>query len=276
MSSKKNREGKSRKGLTKTEVILKNKSQKRQNLRTSLHKIYTSVNLETVGCDISVCHCECCKVAMPQMNYCEFVQIITDAWSVFSSEEKINLICKSVEYFFRNEYEKWGIDSLIKPCQFIDEHGKCKIYHNRPLSCYLYGLWPEDEYERRVDLFEEAYAEYGLSREDLPLHTQCKMIRRADGSKEVPLEDIDKLFASLDKLDKSIGTFSDLQIKEKENYRTLHDWLLLKIFGEQWLTMLTTFMMSASREQMEDQIEQLRTAIKESLHIETLDIKDKL
>jgi len=275
MSKSKKSRNKSRKGMTKSEVIQKAKKEQRKDLKEKLRSIYDSVDLETTGCDISICKCECCNVAMPQMNYSEFVQLATDLWSDCDHPEKTEIICKSIEYFFRNEYEKWGMDSLIKPCQFVDSEGKCKVYENRPLSCRCYALWPKEEYEKRVDKFEEAYREYGLTRDDLPLAKQCKMVKRSDGSTELSMDEIDSLFFALDSLDKKVGNFSNLQIKNKENYRTFHDWLLLKTFGEEWLTMLTTFMLSATREQMEDQVEQLRIVVEEKLNLDDGNMEDR-
>ena len=275
MSNKK-RKSKKRKALTPDQVFDKARKNRRKNLKETLHKVYDSVDLATTGCNITICRCACCRVAMPQMNYSEFVQLVTDLWASSSSDRKVDILCKSVEYFFRNEYEKWGMDSLVKPCQFVDTVGRCTVYSNRPLSCRAYGLWPQKEYEERVDKFEEAYAEYGLTREDLPLHKQCKMIRRADGSTELTMEELDGLFSSLDSIDKKVGDFTDLQIENKENYRTFHDWLLLKVFGDQWLSMLTTFMMSADRAQMEDQVIQVRKAIHDTLNIDTFKIEDRL
>jgi Fe-S-cluster containining protein len=273
--SKKDRSKKSRKGLTPDQVLAKAKADRRKNLKEKLQAVYNSTDLATTGCEITVCRCACCRVAMPQMNYSEFVQLATDLWNTVDNAKKVDVICKSIEYFFRNEYEKWGMDSLIKPCQFVDKIGRCTVYENRPLSCRAYGLWPQEEYESRVDKFEEAYKKHGLTRDDLPLAKQCKMIRRADGSTELTMEELDKLFGSLDAIDKLIGDFTALQIKNKENYRTFHDWLLIKIFGEEWLSMLTTFMMSADREQMEDQIEQLRIVVQDTLDFDKDRIEDK-
>ena len=274
MSNKK-RDKKSRPGKSKQQLMIDAKKSHRKNLKDKLQAIYNSVDMSTTGCEISICNCACCRVAMPQMNYSEFVQLATDLWGESPKERKIAIICKSIEYFFRNEYDKWGMDSLIKPCQFVDEEGKCMAYESRPLSCRAYGLWPEEEYNQRVDKFEEAYKEHGLTREDLPLAKQCKMIRRADGTKELTMEELDKLFDQLDSLDKKVGDFSNLQVRSKENYRTFHDWLLLKVFGEDWLTMLTTFMMSANREQMEDQIVQLKNVIEETLDLDDENVEDK-
>jgi Fe-S-cluster containining protein len=265
---KNKRAGKGRKALTPDQILANAKKERRKNLKEKIQTVYNSVDLETVGCEIAICKCTCCKVAMPAMNYSEFVQMATDLWQNSDAEKKTNVICKSIEYFFKNEYEKWGMESLVKPCQFVDEKGRCSVYENRPLSCRIYGLWPDKVYEDRVDKFEKAYSEFGLTREDIPLSKQCKMIRRKDGTTELSMDELDGLFGDLDKIDKSIGDFSSLQIKNKENYRTFHDWLLLKVFGEDWLSMLTTFMMSASKEQMEDQVEQLRLVIVDDLDLD--------
>lgn len=235
------------------------KAKKVLNLRSVLQSIYHDfVSLETT-CNH---RCECCNVAMPQMNYCEFVQLVTVLWNKMSKDEKIELICTSVEYFFRNEFKKWGLDTLIKPCMLLDKDGLCKAYEDRPLNCRLYGLWPKEDYEKRVDKFEAAYAQYDLKREDLPLHTQCPHVKRVDEKIPLTMDLINELFHKLDDLDKDIGGFSDLQVKERENYRTFHDWLLFKIYGEKWLILLTTFMMAASKEQIQDQILQLKKAIR--------------
>ena len=269
--NKKSRKNKGRPAKTPDQVLADAKKNRKKNLKEKLGSIYGSVDLSTVGCEIAICKCACCNVAMPQMNYSEFVQLATELWDKSTDSSKKDIICKSVEYFFKNEYEKWGMESLVKPCQFVDPVGRCTVYETRPLSCRAYGLWPEEEYEKRVDRFEELYKEHGLTRDDLPLAKQCKMIRRADGSTELTMAEFDKLFGQLDDLDKKIGNFSNLQVKNKENYRAFHDWLLLKVFGEDWLTMLTNFMMSATKDQMLDQMVQLRVVIDE-----TLDLSDNL
>lgn len=261
--SKKNKKNTKRPRPRPRPLVPKNQkaAKKVLNLNSVLQSIYHDyVNLETT-CGHQ---CECCNVAMPQMNYSEFVQIITVLWGTLSKDEKIGLICTSIEYFFRNEYKKWGMGGLIKPCMLLDSNGLCKCYADRPLNCRLYGLWPKEEYEKRVDKFENAYAEYGLKREDLPLNTQCPNVKRVDESTVLTMDEINELFHKLDDLDKDTGGFSSLQVKERENYRTLHDWILLKIYGEKWLILLTTFMLAATKEQMEDQILQLNKTIREN------------
>jgi len=239
---------------------------KRTNLKSTLQSIYN----DTVSMQTTCCHtCECCNVAMPQINYSEFVQIVITVWKEKSHEEILNVICKSLEYFFRYEYEKWGMDALIKPCMLLGKDNMCTVYEDRPLSCRLYGLWPEEMYNKRVDKFTKAYEKYGLKKEDLPLHSQCPLVKRVDPSVALTEEVIDGLFKQLDDLDKKIGDFSEAQVRQKENYRTFHDWLLLNILGENWLSQLTTFILAADLSTMKDQIEALKVVIRDNF-------KDKL
>jgi len=203
-------------------------------------------------------NCTCCKVAMPSMNLCQFVDMVTEIWSTYTNEQKLELIFKSVEYFFRYDYTKWGMDSLIKPCMFLDENGLCKHYSKRPLNCSLYGLWPQKDYESRVDKFAKAYEPLGLKREDLPLNTQCPNVKRVDDKVEITSELIQSLFDKLDDMDKKMGNYTTLQIAHKENYRTFADWLLLKVFGEDFLVKLTNFAMAADKATMQDQIKVIR------------------
>jgi Fe-S-cluster containining protein len=244
--------------MSNKKITKKQPNKNKKDLSVVLNDIYTKdINLDTT-CNH---RCECCKVAMPQIYYSEFLNIVTHVWNNSEKEEKLNIICTSIEYFFRYEYEKWGMEKLIKPCVFLDTKGMCSIYEKRPLNCKMYGLWPEEDYNKRVDNFAKRYAKYGLSREELPLHKQCPFVKRVDDSVELTSEIIDSLYKKIDNLDKEIGDFTDLQIENKENYRTFHDWLLLRIFGETWLTQLTAFILAADKETLKDQITQIKIAV---------------
>jgi len=235
------------------------KPTKKIELKQVLHDIYYGfINLD------STCNgtCECCKTACPSMNYCEFSQLINEIWKTTDRSEKIEIICKSVEYFFYNQFEKFGMKTLIKPCMLLSEKNRCKWYEFRPLNCRLYGLWPSTMYKERVDKFEKAYDGL-LKREQLPLNTQCPYVKMKDESKPLTKEVIEELFKQLDMLDSRVGNFSEAQIGQKANYRTFHDWLLLKIFGEDWLVKLTDFMMAASFQTIEAQIACLKDVIRQ-------------
>jgi len=195
------------------------------------------------------------------MHFCEFSQLINEIWGTISKSEKIEMICKSIEYFFHNQFEKFGMQTLIKPCMLLKDN-QCGWYASRPLNCRLYGLWPNHLYKSRVDKFEKAYSGL-LKRKELPLNKQCPYVERIDSSEPLTEEVINQLFQQLDTLDMQIGNFSKTQIDNKENYRTLHDWLLFKIFGQEWLINLTSFMVSADKNSIEDLIEQLKKSVKE-------------
>jgi Fe-S-cluster containining protein len=181
MSPKKKKGSKRKKGTKKKStpslrVLGNKKNKKRATLKDKLQKVYhDTIDLSTTCSG----RCECCKAACPAMNYCEFTQLVKEVWDKESLQSKTELICKSIEYFFKNEYEKWGMDTLVKPCMLLDAEDRCKYYESRPLSCRMYGQWPDDVYKARVDKFEKAY-EGLLKREELPLNTQCPFVERVD------------------------------------------------------------------------------------------------
>jgi Fe-S-cluster containining protein len=256
-----------------------NNNNKRDNKKPSIalseyiNGIYENyVNLKTVCSH----NCECCKISMPGIHYSEFVNIVTDIWNTYPDEEKLNLIFTSIEYFFRYDYNKWGMDSLVKPCMLLNKDGLCTIYNKRPLNCRTYGLWPKEDYEKRVDKFAKAYESLGLKREDLPLNTQCPNVKRVDSSIPITTELIESLFSKLDEMDKKIGNFSALQVAQKENYRTFADWLLLKTFGEDFLVKMSQFALAADKPIMEDMIKQLRITAGNAFRNGMIDIKKVL
>jgi len=246
------------------------KVSKISTLKDRLNKIYNDkVNLSTT-CSGT---CECCKTAMPQMNYCEFTQLVNEIWETTSREEKINMICTSIEYFMHNQFEKFGMQSLIKPCMLLKDN-KCGYYDSRPLNCRIYGLWPSDCYEDRVDRFELAY-DGMLTRKQLPLNKQCPYVKRIDESIPITSELLDDLFSQLDSIDAKVGQFTEVQIKNRDNYRTLHDWLLWKVFGEDWLTKLTDFIIAANKETISDLIEQIKNSTRQQFSKDMPDLRSQ-
>jgi Fe-S-cluster containining protein len=249
--------GSKKERLEKGYKVTLNKRTKKPSMSLSdyLENVYKDyVNLSTT-CNHS---CTCCKVSMPQIHYSEFVNLITAIWDTSSDTEKLELIFTSIEYFFRYDYNKWGMDALIKPCMLLNNDGFCMYYEKRPLNCRLYGLWPKEDYEKRVDKFAKAYEPLGLKREDLPLNTQCPNVKRLDNTIPITTELIEELSSKIDIMDKKIGNYSELQISQKENYRTFADWLLLKVLGEDFLVKMSQFAMAANKETMEDQVNAIR------------------
>jgi Fe-S-cluster containining protein len=262
--SKKNEKNKWRSGNKKHQKAKRtHKPKARKNkvqvdLKAVLQGIYHNViDLRTTCNGVKIC----CETAMPTMSYSEFSQLVTEIWDNEANETKIDIICKCIEYFFHYEFDKFGMETMIKPCMLLSD-GKCEYYESRPLSCRMYGLWPSDMYKTRVDKFEKAY-EGKLTRDEIPLNTQCPHVKRVDDSEELTEEVIEELFTALDDLDARVGNFSATQIKQGENKRTFHDWMLLKIWGEEGLSGLTTVMLGLDKDGIEDQIQAFKSVIRE-------------
>lgn len=200
--------------------------------------------------------CDCCRVACPQMNYSEAINIIEGIWSNCSFEKKRDVLLTCVKHFFSK--------SLIKPCPLLNEQ-TCLAYDRRPLNCRLYGLWPEDSYEKRVERLSNILK---IDRSKIPLNVQCQYVKRKNGEK-LTVTDIEDMFALLDRVDLQILCNNDAskreewvnKISKKWNYRTIQDWVLFMFFGEDWLVNLTNFALSANQEAIDDFIEVLNEKV---------------
>lgn len=229
-------------------------------LKEKLARVYSMSDLRTTCAG----NCTCCEVAMPTMNYCEFVQLLNDIWDKETIFGKADIVKTSIKYFFKYHYEIWGMDKFIKPCMLLKD-GRCSYYNNRPLNCRMYGLWPEEVYTKRVDSFE---ADNDLKREDIPLNTQCPNVKRLDVEEDLTMEEIQPMYDNLNDLDFKLQRFTSNQIKNGDNIRSFHDWMCYTFFGEEWLLFMTQLILQAKakdncREILEDQIDQINIAVDE-------------
>jgi len=191
--------------------------------------------------------CHCCRVACPQMNYSEAISIIDYIWNNWEKKDKAKILTTAIKYFFSK--------SLIKPCPMLSDNN-CLVYERRPLSCRLYGLWPQDAYEKRVSVVSEALK---MPKEQIPLNVQCSFVKRKNGS-PLSIDEINGMYEALDKIDFHLLLKEDLtkqdeisqKIKKKWHYRTIHDWLLFVFLGEDWLVKLTSFSMASTKEALDD------------------------
>ena len=261
---------KTKKNASKAIPIKPVPSRKIVPLEEILNRVYVKEDLSTT----CVRGCTCCRVACPQMKFSEATSIIDHIWQTWSKEDKKKILIGAIRYFFS--------DSLIKPCLMLDGQ-TCKIYEQRPLNCRLYGLWPADSWEARVAMFSKST---GLPREKLPLNTQCTQVRRkpqtclvcngtgevnvaelctmkkceaCDGTGKInppplTIKQISTLFEMLDKTDMTLGV-SELKISESWNYRTFHDWVLLKFWGDTVLANWTAILFDTTHEQRQALLE---------------------
>jgi Fe-S-cluster containining protein len=174
------------------------------------------------------------------MNYSEFLIIVNRIYDKFAKEKRMEILKKSIKYFFSN--------SLVKPCPLLDGK-KCSIYEVRPLSCRMFGLWPEDVYEERVQRFVKVS---GLQKHEIPLNTQCKYVKRIDESQPLTKEVIEKMYDDLNGLDAGVGNFTKEQVEKRYNQRTWHDWFMVNVFGENNLSDLSRFFLAAEDQKVVD------------------------
>jgi len=236
--SKKRKENKENIQLGKANTMQLVPSRKTTTLAAELEAVYAAENLSTVCCR----QCTCCRVACPQMKFSEANNIIDTIWNKWDKADKKDLLVTSVKYYFS--------DSLIKPCPLLSGN-TCRAYDIRPLNCRLYGLWPEDMWESRVEMFVKST---GLDRDKIPLNRQCPNVRRADGLPPMTRDQIEKRFRALDAMDAVLG-ISEAKIKSAWNYRTIHDWVLLKFWGEDVLVKWTNVILSSNKENRQDILE---------------------
>lgn len=219
----------------------------KQTLGSKLNSIYElNGKIETTCCR----QCGCCRVACPQMKYSEALQIINKVWNEWNKKEKVELLTTCIRYFFDK--------SLIKPCPLLSG-STCRVYEDRPLNCRLYGLWPSEVWERRVNALSERL---DLPKESLPLNVQCPYVS-LKGRDPFTESQIQEMFNALDNLDKQIlsgGRKSGGQpfrkaesmIRSNWNYRTIHDWVLFFFWGEERLSQMTDIALVANDEQIKD------------------------
>jgi len=206
------------------------------SLKDKIASIYNTVSLETTCPG----HCVCCHVACPQMNYSEFLVIVNYIYDSFPKETRVNILKKSIEYFFSSK--------IVKPCPLL-VNKFCSCYKVRPLSCQMYGLWPDDMYNDRVEKFEQVS---GLKKEEIPLNTQCEYVKRVDDSVPLTKEIIEAMYLALNELDAQVGDFTKEQVEKKYNQRTWHDWFMVNVFGESNLYDLSRFYLAAENQGVVD------------------------
>jgi Fe-S-cluster containining protein len=174
------------------------------------------------------------------MNYSEFMVMLERLYNEENKHLRLPILKTCVEYFFSA--------SLIKPCPLLTDK-KCLVYSDRPLNCRMYGLWPKEVYEERVQRFMKAT---GLKKEEIPLNTQCEYVQRKEKNDPLTKEIIDALYKSLTDIDIATGDFTEEQSKKKHNQRTFHDWFMVTVFGEKTLSDLSSFYIAAETQDIVD------------------------
>jgi len=194
---------------------------------TSLNILYDEMP-ETSGCE----KCPeinkddeiwCCLTQNPSMYYVEFLnawQHIQEEWSKL---DRKNLILRAIRNYLDN--------SLSKGCIFYDS--ECLIYKQRPYACRMYGIIPTETWNTR---WESLKKRQGDNFEAKP---QCELVIC---DSEITPDQEDKWFSHTTTCEKRIGVAEPI-IKLHDHaggsYRTFHDHILIEMFKDDFLHMLS-------------------------------------
>ena len=197
------------------------KTSQKEALRR-LRRIYDNIPT-TKGCEQNIKSCKgwCCKLQNPQLLYIEF----TVLWNYLINECSYELIEEIIEKSVTNYIN----NKPVKGCIFWDhETFFCKIHQHRPLSCRLYGITPDEEFEKRRAALIEQYKNIL----DASFEPQCSLVSTVDDIK-ITEQDTDKWWNQLCNIEEAIGVpRSIINDKIGGSYRTYHDHILLYIMPD--------------------------------------------
>ncbi len=199
----------------------------------SLTILYESMP-ETVGCE----KCKevngddeiwCCKTQSPSMYYIEFLKVWREA-EKWSKAKRSELTLRAI----RNHLD----GSQNKGCIFYD--GECTVYEYRPFSCRMYGIIPEESWQRRWDALKERDGDKFDAR------PQCSLVSVKDENKTVTDKQEQEWFDHSIKCEKRVVSEGvvDLHDAGGGSYRTFHDHLLIELFDEHFLTLISKVRLS--------------------------------
>ena len=147
---------------------------------------------------------------------------IQEKWD---KKSKLDLTLRAVKNYLDNRANKG--------CIFFSDH--CTIYNKRPLICRLYGIIPQSSWDHRWKALKERHGD------KFEAKNQCDLVSLKSG-KSITEDDENKWFAYTRTAEERIGVTQET-IKKHDlgggSYRTFHDHLLIELFDDRFLNMLT-------------------------------------
>jgi len=224
----------------------------RRRSRISLNILYDGMP-ETSGCE----KCEevnqenaywCCLKQSPSMYYVEFLEV-WDEMRTWSKQDKGYIIVRAIKNYLTDDKQKG--------CIFYDD--KCLVYKKRPYQCRIYGVIPEENWNKR---WETLKSREGESFSSLP---QCNLVT---SEKPISAKQDDKWFQHTQDTERKLG-LSELTIRahdsENGSYHTFHDHLLLELFPPETLSVLTKVKLTKpSKNDIENFAEELYNTLREA------------
>jgi hypothetical protein len=191
---------------------------------------------ETTGCEkckeINGDNSEwCCRVVAPSMYYVEFLNVWIEVQK-WSKEKRLSLILRAVKNYLSNN------DS--KGCIFFQK--ECLCYTQRSLQCRLYGVMPQEVWDKRVEYVKKLFDWDKVSNAFKKKTVQCPLVSCTNGHKSVTETEEQKWFEHTRQCEKELGIPLDAindHDGPKGSYRTFHDHIVLEFFDTPALNLLT-------------------------------------
>lgn len=212
------------------------------------------------GCpETTCCHkAECCRAQCPNMYFSEFIAIRKEEVDKWSREDRLNLTIECVRRYLQS-------DNKQKPCVFLKKDNMCAIYGHRHLKCRLYGLIPDDMYERNVN---QVASEMATPKELVPLCNQCQFVKvkpeyqNKFPDNKVPEKDIRRMEQKFRDFDIKLGLPKKVQ-DDGFGFLTYHDWHLMFELGTEWMGKLTVLRLKLGDMEKEQFLMALKNALEE-------------
>lgn len=166
------------------------------NITKAVHKlndIYKKIpRTKCLVCPGKDCmEAQCCKHFSPPILLVEFLKMlrIIDKWPK-EKQDKLLYRC----------FESVVEESFVKQCVHLDDV-LCEVYDARPLSCRLFGMYSDEEWEDRL---KRVSIEIGEDKSDVPMSVQCRNLEIEGKTKTLNKALTDKLFLQIHYLDISL------------------------------------------------------------------------
>lgn len=178
-----------------------------------LNELYSQMP-DTTGC---VGCGRCCKIQHPHCYLCEFINMYTYVIDNWTKNEVNTLIIDCVERYLSND--------MNKPCVFLSEDNKCKVYNNRDYNCRAFGMVPKKIYAKHVKQVKKNFPGVRLG-----LEKQSDCCGSVKPEKFIGGKKLNEIFKNIYELDRDFGV-SEEDMANGSTYMTFHDHLLLFVYG---------------------------------------------
>lgn len=166
----------------------------------------------------------CCLSQSPSMFYVEFLKVYKSLSNSWNKHRRKDVIIRSIKNYLKNR-------DFNKGCVFYSDG--CTCYEDRPLACRHYGIISKETWDKRWNSLKEKQGE------DFCALEQCPLV---SSDREVSVQDEESWFNHTKKCEERIGVPAyciNSHDGPNGSYRTFHDHLLIELFDDNILNLLT-------------------------------------